>query len=120
MRKMKSSETVGSRRQKRRKQRKEEREEEEQLQAELEELEENILEVTEFITVSDLADLMDVKANEVITTCMNLGMMVSINQRLDASTIELVAEEFDYEVEFVDADEAIEEIELEETELEVS
>ena len=111
---MKSSETVGSRRQKRRKQRKEEREEEEQLQAELEELEENILEVAEFITVSDLADVMDVKANEVITTCMDLGMMVSINQRLDASTIELVAEEFGYEVEFVDADEAIEEIELEE------
>ncbi|MCW9708926.1 translation initiation factor IF-2 [Fodinibius salsisoli] len=114
LRKMQSSETVGSRRQKRRKQRKEEREEEEQLQAELEELEEGLLEVTEFITVSDLAELMDVKANEVITTCMNLGMMVSINQRLDASTIELVAEEFNYEVEFVDAEEAIEEIELEE------
>ena len=114
MRKMKSSETVGSKRQKRRRQRREEREEEEQLQAELEELEENIIEVTEFITVSDLAELMDVKANDVITTCMDLGMMVSINQRLDASTIELVAEEYDYEVEFVDADEAIEEIELEE------
>lgn len=114
LRKMQSSETVGSRRQKRRRQRKEEREEEELLQAELEELEEQILEVTEFITVSDLADLMGVKANEVITTCMNLGMMVSINQRLDASTIELVAEEFGYEVEFVDAEEAIEEIQLEE------
>lgn len=114
LQKMKSSETVGSRRQKRRRQRKEEREEEEQLQAELEELENEIIEVTEFITVSDLADTMDVKTNEVITTCMNLGMMVSINQRLDASTIELVAEEFGFEVEFVDADEAIEEIELEE------
>lgn len=114
MQKMKSSETVGSRRQKRRRQRKEEREEEEQLQAEMEELEDEVIEVTEFITVSDLADIMDVKTNEVITTCMNLGMMVSINQRLDASTIELVAEEFGYEVEFVDADEAIEEIELEE------
>ena len=114
LRKMESSETVGSKRQKRRRQRKEEREEEEQQQAELEELEENIIEATEFITVSDLADLMDVKANDVITTCMNLGMMVSINQRLDASTIELVAEEYGYEVEFVDADEGIEEIELEE------
>ena len=114
MQKMKSSETVGSRRQKRRRQRKEEREEEEQLQAEMEELEDEVIEVTEFITVSDLADTMDVKTNEVITTCMNLGMMVSINQRLDASTIELVAEEFGFEVEFVDADEAIEEIELEE------
>ena len=114
MQKMKSSETVGSRRQKRRRQRKEEREEEEQLQAEMEELEDEVIEVTEFITVSDLADTMDVKTNEVITTCMNLGMMVSINQRLDASTIELVAEEFGFEVEFIDADEAIEEIELEE------
>ncbi|HKK44477.1 MAG TPA: translation initiation factor IF-2 [Balneolaceae bacterium] len=114
MRKMKSSETVGSKRQKRRRQRKEEREEEELLQAEMEELEEDVIEVTEFITVSDLADLMDVKANDVITTCMDLGMMVSINQRLDASTIELVAEEYGFEVEFVDADEAIEEIELEE------
>ena len=114
LQKMKSSETVGSRRQKYRKQRKEEREEEEQKQAELEELEEGIIEATEFITVSDLADLMDVKSNDVITTCMDLGMMVSINQRLDASTIELVAEEYGFEVEFVDADEAIEEIELEE------
>lgn len=114
MQKMKSSDTVGSRRQKRRRQRREEREEEEQMQAELEELEDEIIEVTEFLTVSDLADTMDVKTNEVITTCMNLGMMVSINQRLDASTIELVAEEFGFEVEFVDADEAIEELELEE------
>ena len=114
MRKMKSSETVGSKRQKRRRQRREEREEEEQLQAELEELEGNVIEATEFITVSDLAELMDVKANDIITTCMDLGMMVSINQRLDASTIELVAEEYGYEVEFVDADEALEEIELEE------
>jgi len=114
MQKLKSSDTVGSRRQKRRRQRREEREEEEQLQAELEELEDEIIEVTEFLTVSDLADTMDVKTNEVITTCMNLGMMVSINQRLDASTIELVAEEFGFEVEFVDADEAIEELELEE------
>lgn len=114
MQKMKSSETVGSRRQKRRRQRREEREEEEQLQAELEELEQDIIEVTEFVTVSDLADLLGVKSNDVITTCMNLGMMVSINQRLDASTIELVAEEYDKEVEFVDADEMIEEIELEE------
>lgn len=114
MQQMQSSETVGSRRQKRRRQRKEEREEEEQMQAELEELEQNVIEVTEFITVSDLAERMDVKSNDVITTCMNLGMMVSINQRLDASTIELVAEEYNYDVEFVDAEEVMEEIELEE------
>jgi translation initiation factor IF-2 len=114
LRKMESSSTVGSRRQRRRQQRKEERKQEEVQQAELEGLEEQVIEATEFITVSELADAMEVKTNEVITTCMNLGMMVSINQRLDASTIELVADEFGFEVEFVDADEAIEEIELEE------
>jgi translation initiation factor IF-2 len=114
MQRMKDSDTVGSKRQKRRKQRREEREEEQQMQEEMSELENEILDVTEFITVSDLADLLDVKPTDVITTCMNLGMMVSINQRLDASTIELLAEEFDYEVNFVDADEVVEEIMVEE------
>src|SRR6056297_3348482 len=114
MQRMKESDTVGSKRQKRRKQRREEREEEQQMQDEMSELENEVLDVTEFITVSDLAELLDVKPTDVITTCMNLGMMVSINQRLDASTIELVAEEFDYEVNFVDADEVVEEIMVEE------
>jgi len=115
MQKMQSGGTVGSKRQKRRRQRKEEREEELAMQQEMEELDNEILEVTEFITVSDLADLLDVKPTDVITTCMSLGMMVSINQRLDASTIELVAEEYNYEVNFVDAEEIIEdEIEVEE------
>jgi translation initiation factor IF-2 len=114
MQQMKSADTVGSKRQKRRRQRREEREEEKQLQEELQEQEQEVLEVTEFVTVSDLADLLDVNSNDVITTCMSLGMMVSINQRLDASTIELVAEEFGREVEFVDAEEMIEEIEVEE------
>ncbi len=115
LQKIKGSETVGSRRQKRRRQRKEEREEERAMQDEMEQLENSVLEVAEFITVSDLADLLDVKPTDVITTCMNLGMMVSINQRLDAATIELVAAEFDYDVDFVDADEMIEEeIEVEE------
>ncbi|PWN06575.1 translation initiation factor IF-2 [Rhodohalobacter mucosus] len=115
MQKMQSGGTVGSKRQKRRRQRKEEREEELAMQQEMEELENEVLEVTEFITVSDLADLLDVKPTDVITTCMSLGMMVSINQRLDASTIELVAEEYNYEVNFVDAEEIIEdEIEMEE------
>jgi translation initiation factor IF-2 len=109
LQKMQGGETVGSRRQKRRRQRKEERDEERAMQEELEQLEDPIIEVTEFITVSDLAELLDVKPTDVITTCMNIGMMVSINQRLDASTIELVAAEFDYEVNFVDADEMIEE-----------
>src|SRR6056297_2636472 len=115
MQKMQSGGTVGSKRQKRRKQRKEEREEERAMQEEMEELESQTIEVAEFITVSDLADELEVKPTDVITTCMNLGMMVSINQRLDASTIELVAAEYDYEVEFVDAEEMIEEeIEVEE------
>jgi translation initiation factor IF-2 len=110
--KMKEGGTVGSKRQKRRKQRREEREEE--LLEEGAEQDQNVIEVTEFITVSDLADLLDVKPNDVITACMSIGMMVSINQRLDASTIELVASEFDTDVEFVDAEEVIEDIEVEE------
>ena len=109
LQKMKGSDTVGSKRQKRRRQRREEREEELAQQEEMEELENQILDVTEFITVSDLADEMGVQANDVITTCMQLGMMVSINQRLDASTIELVADEFGYDINFVDAEEMIEE-----------
>jgi len=114
MARMKDSDTVGSKRAKRRKQRKEEREEEQQMQEELSELENEVVDVTEFITVSDLADLLEVKPTDVITTCMNVGMMVSINQRLDAATIELVAEEYGYEVNFVDADEVVEEIMVEE------
>ena len=115
MQKLQGGETVGSRRQKRRRQRKEEREEERAMQDEMEQMDKSVIEVTEFITVSDLADLLDVKPTDVITTCMSIGMMVSINQRLDAATIELVADEYDYEVNFVDADEMIEEeIEVEE------
>ena len=110
MQRMQESSSVGSKRQKRRRQRREEREEEELLQEEMQELENEVLDVTEFITVSDLADLLEVKPNDVITTCMSIGMMVSINQRLDASTIELVADEFGYDVNFVDADEVIEEV----------
>ncbi len=61
----------------------------------------NILKVTEFVSVNELATMMDVPANEVIATCMNLGLFVSINQRLDAETMSLVAEEFGYKVEFI-------------------
>ncbi len=114
MQRMQQTGTVGSKRQKRRRQRKEEREEEQQMHDEMQDLENEVLDVTEFITVSDLADLLEVKPNDVITTCMSIGMMVSINQRLDASTIELVASEFDYDVNFVDADEVIEEVIIEE------
>lgn len=62
------------------------------------------LKLTEFISVSELASLMEVGVGDVITTCMNLGVIVSINQRLDAEIIELVAEEFGHEVEFINAD----------------
>jgi len=75
-----------------------------QEELEKEELEKSILKVTEFITVSELASMMDVNATDVISTCMNLGMFVSINQRLDAETIVLVADEFNYDVEFISAE----------------
>ncbi len=66
--------------------------------------EDNKLQVTEFVTVSELANLMDVNFTEVISKCMSLGIMVSINQRLDAEVIELVSGEFGYEVEFLGLD----------------
>ncbi len=71
------------------------------------EQEENILKVTEFLTANDLAKMMDVQVTQVISTCFSLGIMVSINQRLDAETITLVADEFGFEVEFVDAQDTI-------------
>ena len=75
----------------------------------LQDIEESkILDVTEFVTANDLANMMDVNVNEIIGACFSLGLMVSINQRLDAETIQIVAEEFEYEVNFVDADETIE------------
>jgi translation initiation factor IF-2 len=68
----------------------------------------NKLQVTEFISVSELANLMDVSFAEVIGKCMSLGIMVSINQRLDAEVIELVASEFGYDVEFIDMEKQME------------
>lgn len=68
------------------------------------EREDNKLQVTEFVTVSELANLMDVGFTDIISKCMNLGIMVSINQRLDAEVIELVASEFNFEVEFTNVD----------------
>jgi len=75
--------------------------------AEAREMEENteVIQVTEFISVQELANLMDVDATDVIMTCMNMGVIVSINQRLDAEVIELVAEEFNHEVEFISVEE---------------
>lgn len=66
---------------------------------------EHVIQVTEFISVSELASLMDVSFADVISKCMGLGIMVSINQRLDAEVIELVAEEFGFEVEFINLEE---------------
>ena len=68
----------------------------------------NKLQVTEFISVSELASLMDASFADVISKCMSLGIMVSINQRLDAEVIELVAGEFGYEVEFIDMEKQME------------
>jgi len=73
--------------------------------------ESKILKVTEFITVAELASMMDVPVTEVITACFNLGLMVTMNQRLDAETLSLVADEFGYDVKFIDAEEEIEEVE---------
>ncbi len=75
----------------------------------------NKLQVTEFISVSELANLMDVSFADVISKCMSLGIMVSINQRLEADVIELVASEFGYDVEFIGVDDAAE-LEVEEDE----
>ena len=66
-----------------------------------------VLELTEFVSVSELASLMDVPVTDVITTCMNVGVIVSINQRLDAEIIEVVAEEFGHEIKFISAEEQI-------------
>lgn len=81
------------------------------------ELQAKILKVTEFVTANDLAVMMDVPVTKIISTCMNLGMFVSINQRLDAETISIVADEFGYEIEFVrPEDETLASLEQEDTE----
>ncbi|MBS1627643.1 MAG: translation initiation factor IF-2 [Bacteroidetes bacterium] len=77
----------------------------------------NKLQVTEFVTVSELANLMDVSFTDIISKCMSLGIMVSINQRLDAELIELMAGEFGFEVEFIGIDD-VEESEEEEVDTE--
>ncbi len=76
------------------------------------ESDEKVLKVTEFVTVSEVATMMDVPVTKVISACMSLGMMVTMNQRLDAETLSIVAEEFGYEVEFTTADveETVEEV----------
>ena len=92
------------------------RREQDELQQELEAAD-RTLRVTEFITVSELASLMDVSATEVISACFSLGVMVTMNQRLEADTLTLVADEFGYKIEFADADlEAESEEEVQDTE----
>lgn len=104
------------------KHRRDKRELQSQKQQELEEqerLEQNKLKITEFVTVSELATMMDVPVTKVIGTCMSLGLMVSINQRLDAETINIVADEFGFETEYISAEvaEAIQEEEDNEEDL---
>ncbi|MDR1258765.1 MAG: translation initiation factor IF-2 [Tannerellaceae bacterium] len=70
----------------------------------LEEEESKILKLTEFVTANDLANMMNIPVTQVIATCMSIGIMVSINQRLDAETINIVAEEFDFKTEYVSAE----------------
>jgi translation initiation factor IF-2 len=72
-----------------------------QEEADLQEAEKKIIKVTEFVSANQLAQMMNISVNEIISTCMSLGMFVSINQRLDAETIAIVAEEFGYKLEFV-------------------
>ncbi len=80
---------------------------------EQQELENKVLKVTEFVTAGEVATMMDVSTTEIISACMSLGLMVTMNQRLDAETLSIVADEFGYEVEFVTA-ELEESIEVEE------
>ncbi len=90
----------------------------ERMQKEIEQqqADEKNLKVTEFVTASELASMMNVQVTEIISMCMSLGMMISINQRLDSETLTLLAEEFGYNIEFVGAD--IEEAIVEEEDLE--
>lgn len=80
-----------------------------------EEAELRILKVTEFVSANDLASLMDVSVNDVISSCMSLGMFVSINQRLDAESITIIADEFGFNIEFTKEDEEVDIVEVEDT-----
>ncbi|MDL2227318.1 translation initiation factor IF-2 [Bacteroidales bacterium OttesenSCG-928-K03] len=89
---------------KRRRDKRDFKEEERRRLIEVQEAEKSTLKVTEFVTVNELANLMNVNVMQVIQTCLNLGVIVSINQRLDAETMTVVADEFGYDIEFVDAE----------------
>ncbi|WP_297167521.1 translation initiation factor IF-2 [uncultured Porphyromonas sp.] len=98
-----NKQTVFGRAAKSRREKREARRAEFEREQELSTQDEKVLKLTEFVTVSDLANMMNVPVTDVISTCMSIDMMVSINQRLDAETINIVAEEFGYETEFVSA-----------------
>ena len=111
--------TVTTNRASSRKKKRREREAEEERLEELRTLDKNIIRVNEFIAVSELANLMEVPVGDVISKCIGLGLMVSINQRLDVENITLVADEFGFEVEFQKeyTSEVLEDVEDEEEEL---
>ncbi|MBC7571289.1 MAG: translation initiation factor IF-2 [Spirosoma sp.] len=92
----------------RRRDRRSQREDDRRAMNEQEEMEAKILRVTEFVSANDLASLMDVSINEVISVCLSLGMFVSINQRLDAEAITVIADEFGYDVQFISAEDETE------------
>ncbi|PJA09869.1 MAG: translation initiation factor IF-2 [Flavobacteriales bacterium CG_4_10_14_0_2_um_filter_32_8] len=81
--------------------------EQKDIDLEIQEAEKKIIKVTEFVTVTELASLMNIGVNDIIGACMSLGMFVSINQRLDAETLSIIAEEYGFSVEFVSATENI-------------
>jgi len=94
-----------------RRERREERRKQIEVESQQKQEENKILQVTEFVTANELATMMDVQVTEVISACMSLGLMVTMNQRLDAETLSIVADEFGFEVEFVseELEEAIQE-----------
>ena len=103
----------GGTRRKARKQRRQDHKQSRDEQQVQDELQSKVLQVTEFVTANELANMMNVSVNEIISACFTLGMMVSINQRLDAETLQIVAEEFGYTVEFIDVSETIDIVEEE-------
>jgi len=100
---------------KHRKDKRDQRKQKTEEEIEKKEKESKKIQITEFITVGEIASLMEITSNEIISACMGLGIMVTMNQRLDAETLTIVADEFDYELEFVksDLEEKIEEQEEE-------
>ena len=102
-----------------RREKRDQHKEQTEIDQQIEAAESKILKVTEFVTANEVATMMDVGVTQIISACMSLGMMVTMNQRLDAETLSIVAEEFGYKVEFITADieESFEEIEDKEEDL---